>query len=295
MRLARVSINGETTVMTMDKDGTYRDVSSIVGEAGLPAVFADQGMRRKLNEARPALPIIAADDFTWLTPIDEPRRILCVGFNYANHATEMNQEPPAHPTLFVRLPSSIVAHEQPINRPIASDSLDWEGEVAVIVGKSGRAIPKESAWEHIAGYTAFADNTIREFQMHSSQATAGKNFDSTGSYGPWIVSSDEVGNPEDLKIATFVNGEKHQDGSLADLIFDIPTLINYVSTWTTLEPGDIIATGTPSGIGYRMDPPRYLKDGDEVIVEIPGLVVLRNIVRTEAIATHSYTTSGGNT
>lgn len=281
MRLARVSINDVPLTITIDDNGKFRDVSPLIGASEIPAVLASPAMRRKIEEASPTLSLVSPDEITWLTPVKEPRRILCVGFNYGNHATEMNQERPAHPTFFVRLPSSLVAHEHPISRPSVSDSLDWEAEVAVIIGEGGRSIPQESAWDHIAGYTTFADNTVREFQMHSSQATAGKNFDSTGSYGPWIVSSDEVGDPAGLGIKSFINGEKYQDGSLADLIFDIPTLINYVSQWTALEPGDIIATGTPSGIGYRQDPPKYLQDGDELIVEIPGLVTLRNVVRSD--------------
>jgi 2-keto-4-pentenoate hydratase/2-oxohepta-3-ene-1,7-dioic acid hydratase in catechol pathway len=284
MRLGRVDIDGQARTVRVRPDDTLVDVTPIVGDLNIAQALQNADTLDALRMARAAPPVVEGT-YTWLTPIARPSRILCVGFNYRAHAAEAEREEPVHPTFFVRFPSTLAAHGAAIAVPRASKSLDWEGEVAVVIGHGGRAIPREQAASHIAGYTAFADNTVRDFQMHSSQATAGKNFDLTGSYGPWIVSADEAANEQPLAVRTTLNGEVVQGASVADLIFDIPQLIEYVSTWTALEPGDIIATGTPPGIGYRRTPPRYLQAGDELTVELPGLVRLTNrIVREEDAA-----------
>jgi 2-keto-4-pentenoate hydratase/2-oxohepta-3-ene-1,7-dioic acid hydratase in catechol pathway len=280
MRFARVHYGDSDRVVTLDSAGVMRDITERVGGASFPADLIAAG----------ALDILRATDLTgfdevdeseieWLPPIEDPRRILCVGFNYRNHAAEMDKPPPPYPTFFVRFPSSLTGHLQPLERAEISDSLDWEGEVAFVIGRGGRNISADDAMDHVLGFTAFGDNSVREFQLHGTQATAGKNFDRTGSYGPWIVTGDEVGDPGALEVFTYLNGEQVQHGVLKDLIFDVQAIIAYVSSWTELSPGDVIATGTPSGIGFRQDPPRYLQPGDQIIIDVPGVSRLVNTAR----------------
>jgi 2-keto-4-pentenoate hydratase/2-oxohepta-3-ene-1,7-dioic acid hydratase in catechol pathway len=269
MRLATVEVEGRPSTIVLDRDARTRDVTTMTG-----LICADVDIDRfaRLTEADlKRCPVIEAGRITrWLPPVMEPRRILCVGFNYHNHAAEMDKELPSNPTFFVRFPSSLVGHLEPIRRYPASDTLDWEGEIAVVIGRGGRDISRDEAAAHIWGYTAFADNSVREFQLHGTQATAGKNFDRSGSFGPWLVTADEVPDPAALELV--------QSGVLSDLVFDIPAVIEYVSTWTTLSPGDVIATGTPAGIGYRQVPPRYLQAGEVLTIEIPGITTLVNQV-----------------
>ncbi|MFF7943483.1 fumarylacetoacetate hydrolase family protein [Nocardia gamkensis] len=277
MRLATVELASEPRTIVLDRDGRARDVTAATGV--VKADF-DIAAFEELTEANlQNFPIVELDRITrWLPPVTEPRRILCVGFNYHNHAVEMDKELPSHPTFFVRFASSMVGHLEPIERCSVSDSLDWEGEIAVVIGRGGRHIDRRDAADHVWGYTAFADNSVREFQLHGTQATAGKNFDRSGSFGPWLVTADEVDDPSAMEVHTYLGQQRVQAGVLADLVFDIPAVIEYVSTWTTLSPGDVIATGTPAGIGYRQDPPRYLQAGDVLTIDIPGITRLVNRV-----------------
>ncbi|AWK74343.1 hypothetical protein CBI38_25085 [Rhodococcus oxybenzonivorans] len=278
MRVATVEHGGDRRTVVLDADGRPRDVTGRTGMVAADvdiekfAALTEQDLRR--------CPLIDLDEITrWLPPVTDPRRILCVGFNYHNHAVEMDKEPPLYPTFFVRFPSSLVGHGEPIERSPMSDSLDWEGEIAIVIGRGGRNIRAEDAAHHIWGYTAFADNSVREYQLHGTQATAGKNFDRSGSIGPWLVTSDEIADPKALEVRTYLGESRVQSGVLADLIFDVPTVVEYVSTWTTLTPGDIIATGTPAGIGFRQDPPRYLQPGEVLTIDIPGVTRLVNHVK----------------
>jgi 2-keto-4-pentenoate hydratase/2-oxohepta-3-ene-1,7-dioic acid hydratase in catechol pathway len=230
----------------------------------------------------PSYPIVDPQQADWLPPVSKPNKILCVGLNYSTHAAEVLADVSEHPTLFTRFPSTFVGHEQPLIRPRVSDTLDWEGEIAVVIGTGGRNIDAEGALEHIAGYTVMGENSIREWQLHSKQATAGKNFDRSGSWGPWIITRDEVPDPAALEIVTELNGERVQRGKLADLVFDIGSIVAYISTFTELSPGDVIATGTPAGIGHRQNPPRYLSPGDILTIRIPGFVELSNQVFDDA-------------
>lgn len=280
MRIARVRVNGRDRVVAADAEGAMRDITELVGGAAQWQVCVAEGALESVGIGDlGTFEMVDNKDLEWLVPVQDPRRILCVGFNYRNHAAEMDKPPPPHPTFFVRFPSSLTGHLQPLERAAVSDSLDWEGEVAFIVGRGGRNIKAEDAMDHVLGYTPFADNSVREFQLHGTQATAGKNFDRTGSYGPWIVTVEEIADPSALEVFTYLNGEQVQHGGLKDLIFDIPAIIAYVSSWTELAPGDVIATGTPSGIGYRQVPPRYLQPGDEVTIDVPGVGSLVNVAR----------------
>ncbi|MEU1997987.1 fumarylacetoacetate hydrolase family protein [Nocardia gamkensis] len=277
MRLATVELSGQPRTIVLDRAGRARDVTALTG---LVRADVDIDNFATLTPAElEECPVVELEQITrWLPPVIEPARILCVGFNYRNHATEMDKELPANPTFFVRFPSSLVGHLEPIERCAASDTLDWEGEIAIVIGRGGRDISRDRAADHVWGYTAFADNSVREFQLHGTQATAGKNFDRSGSFGPWLVTADEVPDPRALKLHTYLGDQRVQSGVLADLVFDIPAVIEYVSTWTTLSPGDVIATGTPAGIGHRRVPPRYLQAGEVLTVDIPGITTLVNHV-----------------
>jgi 2-keto-4-pentenoate hydratase/2-oxohepta-3-ene-1,7-dioic acid hydratase in catechol pathway len=279
MRLGTVLLgDGRHAVVAADPDGAVHDVTAALGD-NLAAAFGD-GRAAALRDQSES-PKLDPGTFRWLPPIPTPQRILCTGFNFRSHATESERDVAAHPTFFVRFPSSFVGHEQPIVRPAASATLDWEGEIAVVIGQGGRHISEGAALDHVAGYAPFGDNSVREFQLHSTQATAGKNFDRTGSWGPWIVTADEAGDPTELRLQTTLNGEEVQAASLSDLAFSVEQIVAYVSSFTTLAPGDVIALGTPQGIGFRREPPVYLCPGDRLAVEMVGHVALANHVVDE--------------
>ena len=211
----------------------------------------------------------------------EWRRIICVGRNYRDHAKEMGNEESPWPEIFLRLPSTVIGPDEDIRLPAISDKVDYEGELAVVIGTAGRNVPAADAYDHVSGYTIVNDVSVRDWQRRGQQWTTGKNFDGTLPVGPAIVSKDEL-DPSDLHLQTRLNGEVVQDARTSQLIFDVPTLIEFISTWTTLEPGDLICTGTPGGVGAARTPPLWLKDGDTVEVEIEGIGTLRNRVAKDA-------------
>jgi 2-keto-4-pentenoate hydratase/2-oxohepta-3-ene-1,7-dioic acid hydratase in catechol pathway len=214
------------------------------------------------------------------SPIEPLAKVVCAGLNFSTHATETGRDIPTHPTLFTRFPDSFVDPGQPVVRPFDDDSLDWEGEVALVIGRGGRRIPVHEAADHIAGFTCMAENSVRAWQQHSAQATAGKNWFASGICGPWVVTRDEVGDAP-LQLRTLLNGDVVQKDSTDHLTFSFAELITYISTFTPLRPGDVIATGTPSGIGMRREPPRYLHPGDELTVEISRVGRLTHAVIDE--------------
>ncbi|MGE8681055.1 MAG: fumarylacetoacetate hydrolase family protein [Achromobacter marplatensis] len=216
-----------------------------------------------------------------LPPVPAPRKILCVGLNYGRHVAEAGRELPAHPSMFARFADSFVGHEAPVWKPRHSDKFDYEGELAVVIGRAGRHIAARDALSHVAGYTCMAENSVRDFQKHNAQVTPGKNFERSGAIGPWLVTADEVGDPARLQVITRLNGTVMQQGDVSDLIFPIPELIAYISAFTPLSPGDVIATGTPEGVGSSRKPPRFLAVGDTLEVEIPGIGTLVNMVADE--------------
>lgn len=222
------------------------------------------------------------DQVEWQPPIPNPSQILCVGLNYRDHASEVGRPVEEQPTIFLRVAQSQAAHRHPIIRPKASSQLDFEGELALVVGRPGRHISPESALEHVAGYAPYNDATLRDWQRHSAQYTAGKNFPSTGGFGPWIVTADEVPDPTSLEVVTRLNGETVQRGSLGELIFSIPDVLAYVSTFTELRSGDVVLTGTPAGVGSKREPQLWMRPGDLVEVEVPGVATLVNPVVDEA-------------
>jgi len=212
---------------------------------------------------------------------DTNRKILCVGVNYRPHIEEMGREIPAYPVVFIRFPGSLVNDGEPLLRPRISEQFDFEGELAIVIGKPARHASRDNALDYVAGYCCFMDGSVRDWQRHTMQFTAGKNFDKSGAIGPMAPAAN-IPDPTQLQLVTRVNGEVMQQGCVADLVFDIPALIEYCSTFTELLPGDIIATGTPGGVGAARKPPVWLRDGDLVEVEISGLGVLRNAVRDES-------------
>ena len=208
------------------------------------------------------------------------RKILCVGVNYRPHIEEMGRDLPDHPVVFVRFPDSLVEDGEAIIRPSVSEQLDFEGELAVVIGREGRHVSREDAFDHVAGYCCFLDGSVRDWQRHTSQFTPGKNFERSGAIGP-LVPRDNVPDPASLELTTRVNGEVMQHGDISDLVFDVPTLLEYCSTFAELLPGDVIATGTPGGVGAARTPPVWLKPGDIVEVDIPGIGRLRSPVGEE--------------
>lgn len=224
---------------------------------------------------------LAFSDVTLLPVITDPAKILCIGLNYETHRAETKRPEAAHPAVFVRFGDSQVAHGQPLVKPAVCEKFDYEGELAVVIGRGGRNIPESRAMDHVAGYACYNDATARDYQRHTHQFTPGKTFPGTGAFGPMLVTADEVGDYRDMPIETRLNGEVVQKATLADLIFPVPRIIAYLSQFTPLSPGDVIATGTPGGVGDRREPPRYLKAGDLLEVEIGPLGVLRNPVIAE--------------
>jgi 2-keto-4-pentenoate hydratase/2-oxohepta-3-ene-1,7-dioic acid hydratase in catechol pathway len=197
-------------------------------------------------------------------------------------AAGLHRELSAEPPIFLRVWRSQVAHDQPIIRPRVSESLDWEGELAVVIGKQGRNIPESEAYAHVAGYACYNDASVREWQFHAKQIASGKNFESTGGFGPWMVTADEIAPGRELKLEVRLNGETVQSSHTGHMIFSIPKLIAYASTIFTLVPGDVIVTGTPAGVGWSRKPPRFMKPGDVVEVEIERVGILRNPVEAQA-------------
>lgn len=252
---------------------------------GIPSVRAWLASGRPWSELEEACAQSGADlplaRVTLLPPVPDPERILCVGVNYEEHRKETGRAPSAQPTIFTRFASTLTAHGASLLLPRVSRQLDFEGELAVVVGKAGRYVPEDRAMEHVAGYACFDDGSVRDFQTHASQFTPGKNFPKTGGFGPWLVSPDEVGDPRELEIVTRVSGEEMQRARVSEMTFPIEKLVAYISTFTPLSPGDVIATGTPSGVGWKRTPPRWLADGDVVEVSISRVGTLANTVRAE--------------
>ena len=216
-----------------------------------------------------------------VAPLPDARKILCVGLNYDEHRVETGRPKTEHPTIFTRFADSLVGHQQAILRPRASTQLDFEGELAVVIGRSARQVTEQEALSVVAGYSCFNDGSVRDWQRHTHQYTPGKNFVSSGAMGPFLVSADEVANPASLSLETRLNGVQVQHGNTSEMLFSIGRLLAYITEFTELHPGDIIATGTPGGVGFKRVPPLFLKHGDVVEVEISGLGTLRNPVEDE--------------
>ena len=233
------------------------------------------------EDARREGVLVGSAEVSLLPPVPNPRKIVCVARNYAEHAREAGVTVSEIPILFARFPATLVAHGDPILRPTVSDQLDWEGELAFVIGRGGRHISRADALAHVAGYSIFNDVTVRDYQFRVTQYTAGKNFSASGPFGPYLTLADEIASPSELELVTEVSGVEMQRANTAEMIFDVPTLIEHISEFIELEAGDVIATGTPAGVGFKRDPPRFLTPGDVVRVSITGLGTLENPVMAE--------------
>ena len=246
----------------------YPDLKALITGNG----FADAA--KYLSEA----PDYQGSDVIWLPVIPNPDKIVCVGLNYQDHVVETGRDNTEQPAIFLRLNESQVGHKQPILRPKESGNLDFEAEIAVIIGKAGRRISQKDSWSHIAGYSCYNDGSVRDWQRHTIQWTAGKNFAQTGGFGPWMVTADEIPPNTKMTLSCRLNGERMQHATTEQMIFKIPRLIAYISTFTTLLPGDVIVTGTPGGVGARRTPPVWMKPGDKVEIEIDKVGILENSI-----------------
>jgi acylpyruvate hydrolase len=239
------------------------------------AVIAAVAGGRRLTEGRSHL----LADITLGLPVPEPGKIVCIGLNYVDHAKEGGNPIPDYPAIFLRTRTSLVAHGQPLVRPLCSDKFDYEAELAIVIGNPARNVSEADALSHVFGYACFNDGSIRDYQRKSTQWTMGKNFDGTGPFGPDIVTADELpAGAAGLRIASRLNGQTMQDGNTGNMIFPVARTIALISEVMTLEPGDVIITGTPAGVGYPRKPPVFLRPGDVCEVEIEGIGILRNPV-----------------
>jgi 2-keto-4-pentenoate hydratase/2-oxohepta-3-ene-1,7-dioic acid hydratase in catechol pathway len=257
--------------MTKRLDGKYPRLRLALAKPVLDVIA------RELNGAKPDFSLASV---TLLPSVPDPDKIICIGLNYRAHVSEGGGKTMEFPSLFTRFTDTLVGHGSAIVRPLVSSELDYECELALVIGKPGRHIKRADAMSHVAGYSCFNDASVRDYQV-SHSLPAGKNFFATGGFGPWIVTADEIPEPGKLGLRTLLNGVELQHGNTADLIFDIPAIISYVSGFTPLSPGDIISTGTPDGVGFLRKPPVWLKPGDIVEIEVEKIGTLRNPVVAE--------------
>ena len=282
MRLISFVRNGEASYGIAADDGVVDAGADLKAEyPGLRDLLL-AGAIERLRDLEGRSPDCSLEEIEFLPPIPDPAaKLICVGINYMPHIREMGRERPDYPVLFVRFADSVVGHGQPMIRPLASVRYDFEGELAVVIGKRARHVARNAALNHVAGYSCFNDGSIRDYQRHGPQWTPGKNFHHSGSFGPWIVTADESSNPKAFHLRTVLNGTVVQDESVAELCFDIPELIEYCSTWSQLEPGDVIVSGTPGGVGAGRNPPLWMRAGDVVAVDITDVGTLRNPIVDE--------------
>jgi len=285
MKLASYRHGGRTSYGAVIGDGIVDLARLLPQHPSLLALLRAGALGAAEAAAEGARPDMTLADVNLLPPVAEPGKIICVGVNYANRNAEYgdNTSEAKYPSMFFRSIHSLVGSGAALVRPPESEQLDYEGEIALVIGRQGRRIPREHALDYVAGYTLANEGTIRDWLRHGKfNVTQGKNFDSTGSLGPWIVTRDVIDPARPLHLTTRVNGEVRQDDTTASIIFDFPYLLNYISTFMTLDPGDLILTGTPTGAGARFDPPRWLKPGDVVEIEVPEIGLLRNPVIDES-------------
>jgi 2-keto-4-pentenoate hydratase/2-oxohepta-3-ene-1,7-dioic acid hydratase in catechol pathway len=280
MKLATVSVGSRPCWGVIEGEDFVEVGAVLDGIADLRGILA-AGALARIAEAAPRAPRHRLSTVSFLPVIPNPDKILCVGLNYESHRRETGRAEVGHPTMFLRVASSQVGHDAPILLPRVSSQLDYEGELAVIIGTPGRYIAEADAFAHVAGYACYNDGSLRDWQRHTHQFTPGKNFPATGAFGPWMVTADEIEDIEALRLTTRLNGEVVQQAGLDQLIFSIPRIIAYCSAFTRLEPGDVIATGTPGGVGFKREPQLFMKPGDVVEVDIPGVGLLRNPIARE--------------
>lgn len=265
-------VEGGIVDLTRRVGGQFPDLLSVLQAGALP----------KLAEAlKGAKPDVTAESVKFLPVIPNPPKIICIGINYEEHRAETGRDPTLRPPVFARFANSQVGHQGAILLPPESEKLDYEGEIAVIIGKAGRRISEKDSWDHIAGYSCYNDGSVRDWQWATTQWTAGKNFAATGGFGPWMVTADEIPAETELTLITRLNGVEMQHTTTDLMVHSIPKLIAHLSTWVPLAPGDVIVSGTPGGVGARRDPPVWMKPGDMVEIEVSRVGVLRNTIEDD--------------
>jgi 2-keto-4-pentenoate hydratase/2-oxohepta-3-ene-1,7-dioic acid hydratase in catechol pathway len=272
MRLLSFAADGRDWFGAVSGDGVVT-LNDRVGQPSLRAALAAGAMEAMRKAARDAVPDRKLSAIKFLPVIPLPAKILCAGVNYRSHAAEVGRELPKQPSMFIRFTDTLVGHGGEMIRPKLSDNFDYEGELALVIGKAGRHIPAERALDHVAGYTIFVDGSVRDYQKFS--VTSGKNWPSTGPLGPWLVTADEIPDPGKMTLTTRLNGAQVQHSGTDKLIYSIPQIVAFCSDFTALEAGDVIATGTPEGVGHSRKPPLWMKPGDTLEVEITGIGILR--------------------
>ena len=262
------------------KDDTIIDLAGAAGGrwSNLASLVRDEGFEAAERAAQNSQATFPLEAVELLPPIPEPGKIICIGLNYRTHIAETGRDTPEFPMLFARYPDSLVGHGHALVRPLVSSKFDFEGELAVVIGRTARHVPVEKALEFVAGYSCFNDGSIRDYQRHTTQFLPGKTFWRSGAFGPWLVTADEVGALSDLQMTTRLNGEIMQRAPVSDLLFGVAELIAYISAITPLSPGDVIATGTTGGVGAARKPPVWMRPGDTVEVEISRVGTLINRV-----------------
>jgi 2-keto-4-pentenoate hydratase/2-oxohepta-3-ene-1,7-dioic acid hydratase in catechol pathway len=278
MKLLSFTAGGKELFGAVSGDGIVT-LNDKIGQPSLRAALAAGAMDTMRKAAKDAKPDHKLADVKFLPVIPHPEKILCAGINYRSHAAETGRELPKQPSMFVRFTDTLVGHGGEMIRPNVSDNFDFEGELAVVIGKAGRHIKAEQALDHAAGYTCFVDGSVRDYQKFS--VTSGKNFPGTGPLGPWLVTTDEIPDPGKLTLMTRLNGQEVQHSPTDLLIYSIPQIIAFCSDFTALSAGDIIATGTPEGVGHSRKPPLWMKPGDTLEVEITGIGTLRTRIADE--------------
>jgi 2-keto-4-pentenoate hydratase/2-oxohepta-3-ene-1,7-dioic acid hydratase in catechol pathway len=282
MRLASYSIRSTASYGVVTDAGLV-DLKTRLGETfpTIKALLAGAGIQQARRIAEKASADYRMEEVEFLPVIPDADKIYCIGLNYHSHRQETGRQETSFPTIFTRYANTQVGHLRPLIKPRVSENFDFEAELAVIIGKAGRYVPKDRALEYVAGYACYHDASVRDWQRHTSQWTPGKNFPGTGGLGPWMVTPDEIPDPSELTVVMRLNGQEMQHATTDLMIFSVPTLINYLTTFSQLVPGDVIATGTPGGVGFARNPPLYMKPGDIAEVEITRIGVLRNPVVAE--------------
>lgn len=286
MKLLTFRANDSTSFGMIDGDKVFDLASRMPDVSGLTNLLDPAAQKKVIQAVAGADADYSLDEIEYRRPIEFPGQIVCVGINYGNRDAEYgNSIKGEYPNIFLRTPETLAAHNQAMLVPPESEQLDYEGEIALVIGKGGRRIPRESALDHIGAVTCLNEGCIRDWMRHGKlNITQGKNFYRCGSVGPWMVTADEFSDGyDDMRVTTRVNGEVRQDDTTANILYDFSYLIAYASTWNTLEPGDIISTGTPTGSGAGLDPPTWLRDGDVAEVEVSGVGILSNPIENEAV------------
>ncbi len=282
MKIASYIVDGKEAYGVVAGDGIITMSGRLKGDPkSLRGAIANRALDQMRELATGAKPDRRLSDVQFLPVIPNPRKILCAGINYRSHAVETGRELPKQPSMFIRFTDTLVGHEGRMLRPRNSTNFDFEGELALVIGKGGRHIPAERALDHVAGYTCFVDGSVRDYQKFS--VTSGKNFPATGPLGPWLVTSDEIPDPSAMTLSTRLNGVEVQRSGTDLLIYPVRQIVAFCSAFTELHPGDVIATGTPEGVGHHRKPPLWMKPGDVLEVEIDAIGTLRTHIADEAV------------